>query len=112
MTLHPAPAYCDVAFMKLVKRLREQVKAYNPEKVFFASDTQGASNLFESDTPGVVTGGNVAGYAIVADGTYQYSQCNPVLWAHGLFVSVNSSTSRRKRHKGRSFHGDDLDDDP
>lgn len=89
MTLHPAPAYCDVAFMKLVKRLREQVKAYNPEKVFLASDTQGARNVFESDTPGVFTGGDVpvAGYAMVADGTYQDSQCNPVLWAHGLFAN-------------------------
>ena len=29
MTLQPAPAYCDVAFMKISKLLRDQVKANN-----------------------------------------------------------------------------------
>lgn len=74
-TLQPAPAYCDVAFMKLAKRLRDQVKAYDPQKVFLTSDAQG---YLGNDTPG---------YAIVTDGTYQDSHCNPIYWSYGLFAN-------------------------
>jgi hypothetical protein len=70
-TLQPAPAYCDVAFMKLVKQLRQQVKHYDAQKVFLTSDLRGAVN--------------VPGYAIAADGTYQDSHCNPGGWSYGLF---------------------------
>jgi hypothetical protein len=73
-TLQPAPAYCDVAFLKLVKRLRQQVKNYDAQKVFLSSDLRG----------GVDT---IPGYAIVADGTYQDSHCRPAYWSYGLFAN-------------------------
>ena len=73
-TLQPAPAYCDVAFMQLVKQLRQQVKRYDAQKVFLSSGLR---------SPG--WGESIPSYAIVADGTYQDSHCTPAAWSHGLF---------------------------
>jgi hypothetical protein len=71
----PEPAYCDRAMMDLIAGLRRQVKAYDPEKVFFTSDCIGP------DEPGW---GNV-NYAMLADGTFQDSWCKPDRWSFGLF---------------------------
>jgi hypothetical protein len=71
----PAPAYCDRGMMDLIAGLRRQVKAYDPEKVFFTSDCIGP------DEPGW---GNV-NYATMADGTFQDSWCKPDRWSFGLF---------------------------
>jgi hypothetical protein len=70
----PQPAYCDRAMMSLVKALTHQVKAFDPEKVFLASDCIGVSGW--TDVPG---------YAMVADGTYQDTHCDSVAWSYGLF---------------------------
>jgi len=69
----PQPAYCDRAMLALVKELTKRVHAFNPEKVFLASDCQGA------------VGGDIPGYAMVADGTYQDTACSPTAWSFGLF---------------------------
>jgi hypothetical protein len=70
----PQPAYCDRAMMTLVKALTHQVHAFDPEKVFLASDCIGV--LGWTDVPG---------YAMMADGTYQDTHCDSVAWSYGLF---------------------------
>ena len=70
----PRPAYCDRAMFALVKALTRQVHAFNPEKVFLASDCIGLPGLER-----------IPGYAMVADGTYQDSHCDSVAWSYGLF---------------------------
>ena len=74
VTLQPAPAYGDRAMMRLVKSLARQVRAFDPEKAFFASDDVGLPGL-----------GSVPGYSMVAHGTYQDSWCKPDAWSYGLF---------------------------
>jgi hypothetical protein len=71
----PEPAYCDRGMMDLIAGLRRQVKAYDAEKVFLASDCVGP------DEPGW---GNV-NYAMMADGTFQDSWCKPDCWSFGFF---------------------------
>ncbi|MGD0816500.1 MAG: beta-galactosidase GalA [Verrucomicrobiota bacterium] len=73
ITLTPAPAYCDVACMKLVKSLRAQVKQYNPQMVFLTADARG----FVTD--------DVPCYAMMADGTYEDLSLTPSLFSYGLF---------------------------
>jgi hypothetical protein len=68
----PQPAYCDRAMFRLVKKLTAQVKAYDPQKVFLASDSPTAQRV-------------IPGYAMVADGTYQDSGCWMSHWPFGLF---------------------------
>ena len=70
----PAPAYCDRAFLALVKSLAQRVHVFDPQKVFLASDCIGI--------PGME---NVPGYGMVAHGTWQDSWCHPVAWSYGLF---------------------------
>ncbi len=73
VTLTPAPAYCDVAMMKLVKRLRAQVKQYSPQLVFLTSDLRG------------IDVDNVPCYAVMADGTYEDLSGDDILFSYGLF---------------------------
>jgi hypothetical protein len=70
----PRPAYCDRAMMALVKTLTRQVNRFDPQKVFLASDCIGVFGW--NDAPG---------YAMMADGTYQDTHCEPVAWSYGLF---------------------------
>lgn len=70
----PAPAYCDRAYLALVKALAQRVHAFDPQKVFLTSDCIGI--------PGME---NVPGYAMVAHGTWQDSWCHPAAWSFGLF---------------------------
>ncbi|HVM49289.1 MAG TPA: discoidin domain-containing protein [Candidatus Acidoferrum sp.] len=70
----PHPAYCDRNMMRLVRELTQQVHAFDPQKAFLASDCVGA---YGWDT--------VPGYAMMADGTYQDSHCDPRAWSYGLF---------------------------
>jgi F5/8 type C domain-containing protein len=72
----PQPAYCDRAYLRLVGDLRKAVKEFDREKVFLASDCSG---VFGMD--------DVPGYALVADGTYQDTHCDPAAWSWGLFAS-------------------------
>jgi hypothetical protein len=74
IALTPQPAYCDRTMMALVKALTRQVHAFDPQKVFLASDCIG-----------VYGWNDVPGYAMVADGTYQDSHCDSVAWSYGLF---------------------------
>jgi hypothetical protein len=70
----PEPAYAARAMLDLVKRLTLSVDAVDPEKVFLASDDVGLGGT--SDT---------VGYAMVADGNYQDSWCEPSAWSYALF---------------------------
>ncbi|MHB8972296.1 MAG: discoidin domain-containing protein [Pirellulaceae bacterium] len=74
ITSKPVPAYCDRAFLALVKKLARRVNAFDPQKVFLASDCIGI--------PGME---NVPGYGMVAHGTWQDSWCYPGAWSYGLF---------------------------
>jgi len=76
IALEPVPAYCDRTFMMLVKQLAQRVHAFDPQKVFLASDCVGV--------PGME---HVPGYGMVAHGTYQDSWCHPVAWSYGLFAN-------------------------
>ena len=67
----PEPAYCDRSMLDLMKALRQQVKAADPEKVFLASDCTGAWGS--------------ASYALMADGTFQDTHCRPSAWSYGFF---------------------------
>ena len=70
----PQPAYCDRAMLALVKELSARVHAFDPQKVFLASDCIGISGFEEAP-----------GYAMVAHGTFQDTHCEPVAWSYGLF---------------------------
>lgn len=71
-TQSPEPAYADRAMMALVKSLTAQVEAFDGQKVFLASDDVGLI-------------ANVPGYAMMGDGTFQDSWCQPSAWSYGLF---------------------------
>ena len=70
----PEPAYVDRAMFDLVRSLTRRVGEFHPQKVFLASDCIGVAGW--EDVPG---------YAMVADGTYQDSHCDPGAWSYGLF---------------------------
>jgi hypothetical protein len=70
----PCPAYCDRTMMTLVKTLTRQLHAFDPQKVFLASDCIGVYGWT-----------NVPGYGMMADGTYQDTHCDCVAWSYGLF---------------------------
>lgn len=72
ITRNPTPAYCDRAMLDLVRDLTARVKRFDREKVFLASDCVGIS-------PGI------PGYAMVADGLYQDTHCQPERWPDALF---------------------------
>jgi hypothetical protein len=78
ITLFPQPAYCDRAMMQLVKSLRAQVKAADPGKVLLASDCIHAEGLAPKQDL-------LVGYALVADGTYQDTECSRAVRSYGLF---------------------------
>ena len=74
----PQPAYCDRAMMQLVQSLRAQVRAADPEKVFLVSDCLHAEGLAPKQDM-------LVGYALVADGTYQDTECSRAVRSYGLF---------------------------
>jgi hypothetical protein len=79
--------YASRAFMFLCKKLREMVKARDPEIAFLASDcTQLALPLEDGSYWSV----NAAQNALVFDGTYQDSQCYPAAWQYGLFPNYRN----------------------
>jgi hypothetical protein len=66
--------YCDRAMMALVRDLTHEMHAYDKNKVFLASDCAGVSGW--QDVPG---------YAMMSDGMYQDTHCEPVAWSYALF---------------------------
>ena len=89
----PQPAYCDLAMFQLVKTLRQQVHRLDPRKVFLTSDCIGL--------PGM---DNVPGYAMVADGTYQDSHCDPAAWAYAIFPNWRNGFWSCNWDSLRGFH--------
>ncbi len=77
----PEPAYCDRAMFDLVRALRKQVKAHDAEKVFLSSDDIGVFGLVDA-----------IGYAMVADGNYQDSWCDPAGWSFALFPNWRNTS--------------------
>jgi F5/8 type C domain len=71
IAVQPEPSYSARAMMDLVKRLRQQVKQTDREKVLLTSDVDDEARGGET--------------ALVADGTWQDGGCQPELWSYGLF---------------------------
>lgn len=77
------PGYADRAMMRLVKDLTAEVHEFNKkagtEIAFLASDCIGVFNWV-----------NKPPYALVADGTYQDTHCDPVAWSYGIFPNLRN----------------------
>ncbi len=78
------PGYADRAMMRLVRDLAAEVHAYNRQSgrslAFLASDCIGV-NKWIAKPP----------YALVADGTYQDTHCDPEAWPYGLFPNYRNA---------------------
>jgi hypothetical protein len=78
------PGYADRALMRLVRDLTSEVHAYNRESgrslAFLASDCIGV-NKWVNKPP----------YALVADGTYQDTHCDPESWSYGIFPNYRNA---------------------
>jgi hypothetical protein len=78
------PGYADRAMMGLVKDLTAEVHAYNRKSgrglAFLASDCIGV-NRWIAKPP----------YALVADGTYQDTHCDPESWSYGIFPNYRNA---------------------
>ena len=76
--------YADRALMRLVRDLTSEVHAYNRESgrslAFLASDCIGV-NKWVNKPP----------YALVADGTYQDTHCDPESWSYGIFPNYRNA---------------------
>jgi len=79
-----ARGYADRAMMRLVRDLTAEVHAYNSRSgrslAFLASDCIGV-NKWIAKPP----------YALVADGTYQDTHCDPEAWSYGLFPNYRNA---------------------
>ncbi len=77
------PGYADRAMMRLVRDLTSEAHAYNRESgrnvAFLASDCIGVFNWV-----------NKPPYALVADGSYQDTHCDPVAWSYGIFPNYRN----------------------
>jgi hypothetical protein len=77
------PGYADRAMMRLVKDLTAEVHSFNRRAgravAFLASDCIGVFN-WVSKPP----------YALVADGTYQDTHCDPAAWSYGIFPNYRN----------------------
>jgi len=82
------PGYADRSFMLLAKALRDIVKAANRDLAFLASDCTGL-RLPQDD--GSYWSAKPAQNALVFDGTYQDSQCNPTAWQYGIFPNYRNA---------------------
>lgn len=67
------PAHADVAMMTLTRELTAIVSEWNPDIAFLTSEAPGLGAL---DPPP---------YVLMAHGTFQDSECDPVAWSYGLF---------------------------
>ena len=78
------PGYADRSLMRLVRDLTSEVHAYNRESgrslAFLASDCIGV-NKWVNKPP----------YALVADGTYQDTHCDPESWSYGIFPNYRNA---------------------
>ncbi|MEW6237580.1 MAG: hypothetical protein AB1656_19530 [Candidatus Omnitrophota bacterium] len=74
-----APGYASHAMMTLTRELTESVHRLRPDCVFLASDCLGA-NGWNFKAP----------YALMADGTYQDSHCQPAAWPYGIFPNYRN----------------------
>jgi hypothetical protein len=69
----PVAGYCARGMLDLVKSLTAQVERYDSRKVFLNADCDGFPGIPET-----------VGYAMVADGNFQDSWCQPDAWAPAL----------------------------
>ena len=75
--------------MRLVKTITGKLHQVNPNAAFMASDLigpngtryGGAGNDYYADIPP---------YALVADGDYQDSNCQPMFWSYGIFPNYRN----------------------
>lgn len=79
--------YADRTFMLLCHDLRRKIKTRHPDCVLLASDCAGL-RLPQDD--GTWWSAAPAQNALVFDGTYQDSHCNPSAWQYGLFPNYRN----------------------
>ncbi|MEW5901804.1 MAG: hypothetical protein AB1715_10115, partial [Acidobacteriota bacterium] len=77
------PGYADRAMMRLVKELAAEVHDYN-------KNTGTAVTFLASDCIGVFNWVNKPPYALVADGTYQDTHCDPDAWSYGIYPNFRN----------------------
>ncbi len=77
------PGYADRAMMNLVRDLTARVRAHNGR-------TGQEIAFLASDCIGILGWVNKAPYALVADGTFQDSQCFPIGWSYGIFSNYRN----------------------
>jgi hypothetical protein len=75
--------YADRAMMRLVRDLTSEVRAHN-------RDTGRRIAFLASDCIGVFNWLNKPPYALVADGTYQDTHCDPAAWSYGIFPNYRN----------------------
>lgn len=74
-----APGYASTGMMTLTQKLTEKVRRFRADCAFLASDCIGANGWFYK-----------APYALMADGTYQDSHCQPDAWPYGIFPNYKN----------------------
>jgi hypothetical protein len=82
-------SYLDRKFMRLVKEITAKLHTINPDAAFVTSDLIGPDNTGYGGA-GNDTYSDVPPYALVADGTYQDSNCLPMFWSYGIFPNYRN----------------------
>lgn len=82
----PYQGYADRAFMLLCRELRGHVKQFRQDLAFLGSDCAGFAIPLDD---GTTWRADPAQNALVFDGTFQDSHCNPRAWQYGLFPNFS-----------------------
>ena len=76
------PGYADRTFMRLVKECTSILHKVNDRAAFLTSDVITKDTLYNM---------NIPPYALVSDGTYMDSNCNPDTWSYNIFSNYRNS---------------------
>lgn len=79
------PGYVDRTFMRLVKDCSAILHKVNKNAAFLTSDVIGADSLWG------INFSKVPPYALVSDGTFMDSNCNPDYWSYNIFSNYRNS---------------------
>lgn len=77
--------YVDRTFMRLVKDCSAILHKVNKNAAFLTSDVIGADSLWG------INFSKVPPYALVSDGTFMDSNCNPDYWSYNIFSNYRNS---------------------
>ena len=79
------PGYADRTFMRLVKDCASILHKVNKNAAFFTSD------VISKDSSEYAAFSKVPPYALVSDGTYMDSNCNPDTWSYNIFSNYRNN---------------------